>query len=118
VAPTATEDQASTVRERYELADLEALKEAFVRLAEDVSPSVVAIQTYQVYDPARDNKGAPGRLLRIPASRGSGFVIDCDGYIATNSHVLDDSDIIEVRLYNGTPATSSPSVGGTSPKCK
>ena len=33
-------------------------------------------------------------------SLGSGFIIDKEGYIVTNNHVIDDADEIKVRLYN------------------
>ena len=35
------------------------------------------------------------------AASGSGFIISDDGYILTNFHVIEDSDAITVRLYNG-----------------
>ena len=35
------------------------------------------------------------------AASGSGFILSSDGYILTNFHVIDDSDAISVRLYNG-----------------
>ena len=35
------------------------------------------------------------------AASGSGFILSDDGYILTNFHVIDDSDSISVRLYNG-----------------
>lgn len=35
------------------------------------------------------------------AASGSGFVFTNDGYILTNYHVVEDSDSITVRLYNG-----------------
>lgn len=34
-------------------------------------------------------------------SLGSGFIIDHEGYIVTNNHVIDNADQIRVRLYNG-----------------
>ena len=35
------------------------------------------------------------------AASGSGFILSDDGYILTNFHVIEDSDAITVRLYNG-----------------
>ena len=35
------------------------------------------------------------------AASGSGFILSDDGYILTNHHVIEDSDSISVRLYNG-----------------
>lgn len=44
----------------------------------------------------------PRRGRRPPAaSQGSGFIIDADGYILTNAHVVADADEIIVSLKNG-----------------
>jgi serine protease Do len=43
-------------------------------------------------DPRRDFK---------QRSLGSGFVIDAEGYIVTNNHVIENSDQIKVKLANG-----------------
>ena len=82
---------------RYALADLKALEESFERLAEQVRPSVVAIQTYQVHPRSADEES----LVKIPVSRGSGFVIDPAGWIATNRHVLEEANDFAVVLENG-----------------
>lgn len=82
---------------RYRLADLKALQHAFVELAEEVRPSVTAIRTYKVQNP----RATGPRLVMRPFSQGSGFVIDANGYIATNRHVVADSDVITVILHNG-----------------
>lgn len=39
-----------------------------------------------------------GRERRVQQSTGSGVIISPDGYIATNFHVVEDSDELEVRL--------------------
>jgi len=83
--------------QRYEFADLRALETAFVGLAEEVRPSVVAIRTYYVRDP--DN--AASNRVAIPVSQGSGFIIDAHGFIATNRHVLEDANSINVILHTG-----------------
>ncbi len=85
--------------ERYHLADLKALQEAFVELAENVRPSVVAIRTYQDAGGRSDQTGV--RRIRLPYSQGSGMIIDKAGHIATNRHVIEDSDAISVILNNG-----------------
>ncbi len=43
-------------------------------------------------DPRRDFK---------QRSLGSGFIIDSDGYIVTNNHVIEDADEITVKIANG-----------------
>ncbi len=37
-----------------------------------------------------------------PLGTGSGFVIDADGHIVTNNHVVESADYIEVSFVNGT----------------
>ena len=82
--------------DRYELADLKTLEKAFVELAANVRPSVVAVRTYRIRGP-----GSPDTLVKLPFSQGSGFVIDSGGYIATNRHVIDGADLMTVILDNG-----------------
>ncbi len=83
---------------KYDLADLKALQQAFVQLADEVQSSVAAIRTYRVLDTGRS--GEP--YVKVPLSQGSGFVIDADGYVATNRHVIEDADAITVRLSDNS----------------
>ena len=46
-------------------------------------------------------------------AQGSGFVIDSDGHIVTNDHVVENADSVSVRFWNGD--TYSASVVGTDP---
>ena len=46
-------------------------------------------------------------------AQGSGFVIDSDGHIVTNDHVVDNADSVSVRFWNGN--TYNASVVGTDP---
>ncbi len=82
---------------RYEIADLKALEHAFVDLAAEVRPSVVAIRCYQVHH----SESTEGPKVKLPVSQGSGLVIDADGNIATNNHVIEDADMIAVVLHDG-----------------
>ncbi|MCW8856277.1 MAG: Do family serine endopeptidase [Kangiella sp.] len=62
----------------------------FTELVEKVQPSIVSIQV----DVVRWGRVA-GR------AGGSGFIIDDEGYILTNHHVIDNGDTVTVKLYNG-----------------
>lgn len=80
---------------------LDAYSEAVVSVAETVSPSVVYIEAHgplskQSFDTAR--QGNPG-----PGGSGSGFILTPDGYILTNSHVIQDGKggQITVTLTDG-----------------
>jgi len=81
----------------YQLADLKALERAFVKLADDVRPSVVAVRTYVFI--GRENRS---RVSRRSFSQGSGFVLSADGDIGTNYHVIEDSDAVTVTLSDGS----------------
>ncbi len=86
----------------------------FVELAERLSPAVVNISTAQTIEIEADKafpKGSPldkfneffgsGEENRIERALGSGFVIDKQGYIVTNNHVIENADEIEVAFPNG-----------------
>ena len=82
---------------KYELADLKALERGFIDLAEKVRPSVVAIRAYQ----ARYVKESDSSAVRVPIGQGSGFVLEANGLIATNRHVVEGADLLEIILSNG-----------------
>jgi serine protease Do len=85
---------------------------SFADLAERVSPAIVNIQTSKKL--AVGERGPhpleellpPGfrqyfEMPREIPSLGTGFAISPDGYIATNNHVIEDVDTIEVHFLNG-----------------
>jgi serine protease Do len=96
----------------------------FTELAEKAKPSVVNIRTVRTVkgggrvfehffgSPFEDNN--PFSDPRLPPffrnqpspdykqrSLGSGFIMDTDGYIVTNNHVVEDADQIKVKLVDG-----------------
>jgi len=87
---------------RYTLADLKALQQAFTDLADKVRPAVVAIRVYKVR-----TLGENESKVKVPISQGSGFVIDPNGFIATNGHVVDGADRITVVLHDGSQFDAS-----------
>lgn len=74
------------------------LSEAFVNIAEAVTPSVVRIETVRRL--ARERDGPPGQGPP-PLSSGSGFIISADGHVMTNHHVIDNAERITVVLPDG-----------------
>ncbi len=72
-------------------ADLPVTMRAFANLVRSIGPAVVNIQTLQVPDPA----SAPTSRVR---GQGTGFVIEKSGYILTNHHVVENAELIKVRL--------------------
>jgi serine protease Do len=89
------------------------LNEAFVEVAEKVSPSVVVITVVQKASaPSNDEQDENSPFDALPPDfrryfqqpsqgQGSGVIIRQDGYILTNGHVVEDADTIEVRLKDG-----------------
>jgi S1-C subfamily serine protease len=67
-------------------------------LFERVSPAVVSIQATKI------NKAKPQR--RFETIVGSGVIIDKDGQVLTNAHVVDGAASLSVTLDSGTKATA------------
>ncbi|HEX6118793.1 MAG TPA: trypsin-like peptidase domain-containing protein, partial [Dongiaceae bacterium] len=113
--------------------------ESFADLAAKVSPAVVNVSSTHVID-QQDGQGSGGEMpFDLPPgspfeqffkqfqeqqghnghprkimSLGSGFIIDPDGYIVTNNHVIDDAKDIQVTLTDGSDYPAK--LIGTDPK--
>lgn len=74
---------------------LDAYSRTVVSVAQKVSEAVVQIKV--------DKPGAKqrGRRPMRPFGTGSGFIISSDGYIVTNSHVVNGAVAIEANLQDG-----------------
>jgi serine protease Do len=94
----------------------EALSASFVEIARRVEPAVVNIDTLQTSPDVAESDNedktdrTPGNplydLLRRQPQRptrgvGSGFIIDANGYILTNQHVIDGASRITIGLQTG-----------------
>jgi serine protease Do len=75
---------------------LTELSQSLQDLAERVSPSVVQIFVTGYAEPDEDDPTAGEPLLE--RSSGSGVIVDPDGYIVTNAHVIERATRIEVEL--------------------
>jgi serine protease Do len=75
------------------------MNSALEELAARVSPAVVQIQT-SGYGPLSEGDGDRGRTALIVRQRavGSGVIVDANGYIMTNAHVVERAQRIRVAL--------------------
>ena len=101
----------------------QSIPETFSDLADELLPGVVNISTTQLIEDKYNNRpefqfppGSPFEDMfrdfferdrntprqRKATSLGSGFVIDGDGYIVTNNHVIGEADQIEVVFQDET----------------
>jgi serine protease Do len=116
---TATDPAATSAA----VAQLQSLSDALATVAARVRPSVVYITARQAprAGAQRNQRGAPvmpglppelRRVFEMPGgpdgegrprsgrSSGSGFIVSADGYVLTNSHVVDSSTQVTVRLLD------------------
>ena len=85
------------------VAEARKLSDAFVAVAERVSPSVVQIEVTARDENADQMQRLFGKNQDSPIARGtgSGVVFTADGAILTNNHVIDHALTINVRLRDG-----------------
>ena len=86
---------------------------SFADLVEQLSPSVVNISTTPKDDTREDHSellngtiGDSDILSASPSTHvalGSGFILDEEGYILTNGHVIENASEITVILHDNTP---------------
>jgi 2-alkenal reductase len=89
-------------------ADASPLEQVTEQVYRQVSPSVVYIEVVEQGSSSRQQpfRGLPGIPNQPPSgvqmASGSGFVLDKDGHILTNNHVVDGASQIEVTFIDGT----------------
>ncbi|MGB9627589.1 MAG: Do family serine endopeptidase [Thermodesulfobacteriota bacterium] len=117
-------NRADSLPKHNELTSVKSLGQAFVEVAKEVQPSVVnitaektiALQPWDQFGPDFF-RGSPfeeffrGFGYRSPEggkeyrykqrSGGSGVIVDKEGYILTNNHVIEGADKVKVRLNDG-----------------
>ncbi len=79
----------------------------FTRVYEQVSPSVVAVRVFD-----NDALGIGGDVQNVQpyffsTGEGSGFVIDREGYIVTNDHVIEGAESLVVEFHDGLQAPAT-----------
>ena len=90
-----TEPDRSAVRSAAGLQMLEEIQTVITELAESAKPAVVNL--FPLSGPGRPRELPQERMPNSPGS-GSGLIVDADGHIVTNNHVIGDATEIEVRL--------------------
>ncbi len=88
--------------------EIQYIPRSFADIAESIQPSVVNINTSQIIgaiisqdherlDAQENERFSPIHQFKR-RSLGSGVIIEKDGYIVTNNHVIEDADEIRVKL--------------------
>jgi Do/DeqQ family serine protease len=94
-AAVGTEPDRSSGRSAAGLQMLEEIQTVITELAESAKPAVVNL--FPLSGPGRARELPPERIPNSPGS-GSGLIVDAEGHIVTNNHVIGDATEIEVRL--------------------
>jgi serine protease Do len=90
---------------------LRQMNSALEELAAKVSPAVVQIQT-SGYGPLNDDDRGETALIVRQHAVGSGVIVDSNGYIMTNAHVVEGAQRIRVALpmSSGDSATAATNI--------
>lgn len=109
VAAPATPAAPARAPDPRAIADARRLSDAFVQIAELVSPSVVSIRVsrprqmgrFPLQVPGFGFPGMDGGDTPMERGMGSGVILDVQGHILTNNHVVSRATELHVRLKDG-----------------
>jgi S1-C subfamily serine protease len=102
VAPSVMATQAAPESAPVAAAQAAGDNETVIAVAAAVSPAVVTIEVSTDADPAGTGPfGDVQEFLPFVQGSGSGVIIDADGLILTNRHVVADAEEVTVVLANG-----------------
>ncbi len=82
------------------------LSKSLEELAARVSPCVVQIFVTGYAPPEEQSEGGTGEPA-IERTSGSGAIVDADGYIVTNAHVVENATRLEVELSSATSGVAT-----------
>jgi serine protease Do len=103
LVPTAAWSQATSADSKQDV--MHQMSSSFEALAKRVSPAVVEVIVTGFGSPDEEDEHA-SRSVERERSLGSGVIVDPDGYIVTNYHVVKGADRVRVAL---TPTGTSDS---------
>lgn len=118
IAPARAEDAVKDAQAQVGVGIAQELSLAFEKVAENVTPSVVTVSSES--KPEKKPMQAPGKRPQIPfpfedffgedfmdkmqpgpkRGLGTGVVIDAEGHILTNNHVVEDAKTVTIVLSN------------------
>lgn len=88
--------EGQTTSKKRDVSNLGQLSSSFQALAHHVSPSVVKVLSFGYHPPDEDDDAE--NLSTRQQSSGSGTIVDADGYIITNAHVVLGAERVQVLL--------------------
>ncbi len=114
ISPPEVAAQATTATQQLSVADVYAkANPAVVTITTFVDASTVQQSPFQQLpgDPGQgqqpsDSANAPGDNL-VQYAAGSGFIIDTQGHVVTNNHVVEGASAFQVRYADGTIETAT-----------
>ena len=109
----AAQSQPLAMRSQGRVDLLRQFNDSLEALAEGVSPAVVEVLV-SGYGPVEQNSDSPGAntaLIGRQHSLGSGVIVDSDGFIVTNAHVVEGAQRVRVMLSSRPPKAAAAATG-------
>ncbi len=94
-------DESPVMATRTAPPELMRFNELLADLAERLKPAVVHVRVRRPVPASEDEEDPPERR-----SSGSGFIVDPEGVIVTNAHVVEGASTAQVRLFDGRRFTA------------
>lgn len=95
-----------TTQSRAQAGALAEFSRSLQELSERVSPSIVQVFVTGYAVPDEEDQSATGEPV-VERTSGSGVIVDADGYIVTNAHVVQNATRVEIELPAAGPGGAS-----------